>query len=99
MKLADLKLIFTLRCHEASELASAALDRELTASERWALRLHVFVCKPCRHLLKHLKAMREMLRSAPPTLHASAAGAEQLSAERRRKITRLLSEADGAEAS
>lgn len=98
MKLANLKLIFSLRCHEASELASAALDRELTASERWGLRLHTFVCKPCRRLIRQLHAMRELMRSAPTTVHASSAGAvARLSAARRQQIKQMLAESGGAE--
>jgi len=98
MKLANLKLVFSLRCHEASELASVALDRELTASERWGLRLHTFVCKPCRRLVRQLRAMREMMRSAPLSLHASSDGAiAQLSPERRQQIKQILADAGNAD--
>jgi anti-sigma factor RsiW len=94
MTLSDVRLVLALRCDEASELASAALDRELTAKERWALRFHTFVCKPCRRLVRQLRAMRELMSSAPLSLDASAAGASaQLSAERRRQIKQMLADA------
>ena len=98
MTLSDLRLVLALRCDEASELASAALDRKLTGSERWALRLHTFVCKPCRRLVRQPRAIREMMRSAPMSLDAGAAGAvAQLSAERRRQIKQMLADAEHAD--
>lgn len=95
MKRVNLRHFLALRCHEASEIASASLDRELTAGERWVLRLHAFVCQPCRRLIRQLRAMRQLMQSAPASLHASSAGAvARLSNERRRQMKQVLADAD-----
>jgi Putative zinc-finger len=99
MNFRNLKLIFSLRCAEASQLASESLDRELTPSERWALRLHTFVCHPCRRLLKQLRAMREAIAGMPDAVREASRGSlTQLSAQRRTEIKRLLREAQQRDA-
>lgn len=98
MKLADLKTVFALNCDKASELVSTALDRELTASERWGLRLHTFVCKPCRRLVRQLRAIRQLMGSIPESFQATSDDVvARLSDERRRQIKQLLTDAGSAE--
>lgn len=97
MKHSGLRLILFARCEEASEIASAALDRELTSSERWALRLHTLVCKPCRHLVRQLKALRAMMLSAPIHEREKLSGTiAHLSTERRRQLKQMLADARDA---
>jgi Putative zinc-finger len=98
MKLSGLKLILSTRCQEASELASAALDRELTASERWGLRLHTLLCAPCRRLIQQLQMMRETMRSVPSAQWRHMNGTiARLSQDRRQQIKQLLADARRAE--
>ncbi len=98
MNLAGLKRIFSTRCQEASELASAALDRELTASERWGLRLHTLLCKPCQRLIRQLQMMRKMMHSIPSAQRKSMNGTiARLSPDRRQQIKQLLADARSAE--
>jgi len=98
MKLAHLKTVFALHCHEATELASEALDRPLSTSERWGLRLHTAICGPCRRLIRHLRAMRQLARSVPAAWQAKSTSAvARLSPQRRRQIKQMLADAGGAE--
>ena len=52
-----------LTCKEASRLISLGLDRELTLSQRTALRLHLMLCNACTNV----KAQFEFLRRALST--------------------------------
>ena len=89
----DLKLILTVRCEEASRLASDALDRRLTLSERIAVRAHTWICRSCRRFHTQLAMLREFLKRMPKAQRDSlAATAPRLSDERRLRIERLLAE-------
>ena len=57
-------LILTLRCEEASRLASESLDRPLGPTDRWALRLHTWICGPCRCFLRQIRQIRRIATSA-----------------------------------
>ncbi|WP_425395269.1 zf-HC2 domain-containing protein [Aeoliella sp.] len=65
MKFPDLKLILKCQCQQASLLASEALDRDLTFSERWAVRMHFLVCKPCRRVARQLRQLQQAARQMP----------------------------------
>ncbi len=98
MKLASLKTVFALHCHEATELASDAMDRPLTRSERWGLRLHTFVCGPCRRFVGQLRAIRRLARSVPTVWQAKSTSAvARLSSQRRQQIKQLLVDAGANE--
>lgn len=94
MSLKGITKFVQLSCEEASQLASDSMDRDLTRSERWALRIHTFVCGSCRRLLQQLKILRaaaeKMPESAQQQLHEAL---PHLSAERKRQIKQLLAEA------
>lgn len=49
-------------CKEAAALMIAREDRALGASERWALRLHLSMCKACPNFEAQLLTMRGALR-------------------------------------
>lgn len=44
-----------LNCKQASQLVSQSLDRPLLWSERLQLKLHLFICNPCRRFKQQLK--------------------------------------------
>jgi len=46
-----------LNCKQASKLVSQSLDRPLSWAERCQLRLHLFICNPCRRFAKQLKLL------------------------------------------
>jgi hypothetical protein len=94
MTLRELRMMLSLSCEEASRLTSDALDRELSRGERWALRLHLLVCRGCRRLKQQLDLVRDLLHRPANSLHRSMGGQlPQLSADRKEHIKQLLREA------
>lgn len=47
-----------LNCKQTSQLVSQSLDRRLTLQERFAVRVHLLICKYCRRFSRQLMAMR-----------------------------------------
>jgi hypothetical protein len=85
---------WNLDCRAASELASESLDRDLTRSERIALRLHQLICPPCRRLVAQFQAVRRAVAALPsPWRRDWNNDSVELSAERRHAIKKLLAEA------
>ncbi len=90
--------IVGITCREASRLASAALDRELTRRECWALRIHTFLCRNCRRFAKQVATLHAATSFMPAQLRKELfAETTSLSAPRRDKIKRLLAEAATSE--
>jgi anti-sigma factor RsiW len=54
--------LLNLPCEGMSRLASESLDRELTRTERAALRMHTFYCSACRRYLRQLRQITRALR-------------------------------------
>jgi hypothetical protein len=52
--------ILTLNCREATALLSAAEDGRLDLTARFALRLHLVICKPCRAFGRQLRGLRKL---------------------------------------
>jgi anti-sigma factor RsiW len=50
-----------INCKEASRLMSMGLDRELSFSDRAALRLHLAVCSACNVVKSQFEFMRRAL--------------------------------------
>ena len=46
-------------CKRASELASAALDGDISVGERLQLAIHRFMCGPCRTYRDQIETVRE----------------------------------------
>lgn len=49
-------------CESASRLISESHERPLTLGERWALRLHLTMCRSCRRFAVQLEVIRRALR-------------------------------------
>lgn len=82
------KLILTLKCEQSTHLVSNSLDRELTAVERWAVRLHFIGCWSCRRFGKHIRQIR-----AAMTFHPEKTTDEQrLSTEALDRIRKAIQE-------
>ena len=47
-----------LNCKQTSQLVSQSLDRRLTLQERFAVKVHLWICKYCRHFSRQLMVMR-----------------------------------------
>lgn len=98
MSVRNLYKILSLTCEEASRLTSDALDRELSRSERWALRVHRLLCGGCRRFKQQLDIMRALLSKSPEPLQRSMSEQlPQLSPTRRQHIKQLLREASRTE--
>ncbi len=52
--------ILTLRCEEASRLASDSLDGPLPRPDRLALRLHLWLCASCRRFMDQIRQLRRL---------------------------------------
>ncbi|MDX8402702.1 MAG: zf-HC2 domain-containing protein [Mariprofundaceae bacterium] len=49
-------------CKQAMRIASDALERPLSPRERWLLRLHLFICRDCRHGADQFRMLHEVAR-------------------------------------
>jgi len=47
-----------LSCRQASQLISQSLDRPLTLRERFALKLHLTICKYCKRFSQQMQTLR-----------------------------------------
>ncbi|MBI5446311.1 MAG: anti-sigma factor [Deltaproteobacteria bacterium] len=52
-----------IRCREASQLASKALDVRLALKERLALRMHLFLCDACSRYRRQIRLLHQWIRS------------------------------------
>jgi hypothetical protein len=57
-----------LSCKEASQIISQSLDRQLTMRERFALKLHLLICKYCKQFSQQLQTIRVALKLAGSTI-------------------------------
>lgn len=77
-----------LSCKQASQLVSQALDRPLTRRERWALRLHLWMCAGCRRFNRQLILIR--LAVGRMLSETGQDGNLRLSPEARLRMTKAL---------
>ncbi len=49
-------------CKETSVLVTQSLDRGLTFQERFAMRLHLLICRNCARFMKQMHLIRTLLR-------------------------------------
>jgi hypothetical protein len=90
--------ILALSCCEASRLISEQQDRVLTRRERWALRIHTWVCDACRRFRAHLDFLRDAAARLPAEFRSELlTGTVQLAPARRDEIKRLLAKATASE--
>jgi hypothetical protein len=76
--------ILTLRCADSTRIVSESLDRELSATERWAIRVHAFVCRSCRRYRRQIEFLRLVMRG---TADAASGG---LSVQERERVRRAI---------
>jgi hypothetical protein len=51
-----------LSCKQASQIISQSLDRPLAMRERFALNLHLFICKYCKRFSQHIQCLRVAIK-------------------------------------
>jgi len=89
--LRSINLILTLKCREASALIAEGTDRELTASERWALRLHLAYCSSCRRFRQQLAFLRRLWTALERRLATGDVPLEEnLSDSARQRLQRMI---------
>ena len=54
-----------LTCKEASRLISEGLDRDLPATQRTALRMHITICKACQRISAQFDFLRRAVGGYP----------------------------------
>lgn len=81
----------TPSCQKASELASQALERPLSLSERVALRLHFLICACCKRYVVQLRLLRWMIRQSIRRLEEPGSPVDVvLAPEARERIKRAV---------
>lgn len=78
-----MKLWIKIKCKEATELASRAMDLNLPISAQFALKLHHLVCVHCARFARQLHQIRRLLRADSVVEPADDAG---LSTHARQRI-------------
>jgi hypothetical protein len=58
-----IRLVLLLTCRDAAPLLSRAIDQALAASERAALRVHLWICPSCRRYRGQLDLIRRVVSS------------------------------------
>jgi hypothetical protein len=61
-----------LSCKQASQIISQSLDRPLTMRERFALRLHLLICKYCKRFSQQLQTLRVALRQMTSSIESNS---------------------------
>lgn len=77
-----------ISCKEASRLLSERLERRLPFGQRWALRLHLWVCAECRRFARQLNLLRRLLGRARQD--GSCCVGHPLPDDARRRIAKAL---------
>ena len=83
-----------LTCKDASRLVSEGLERRLGLRERWALRLHLWICDNCRRFERQIRLLRRALRRLASGVETETQIPELPSAARER-IRKAIAERDG----
>ena len=60
-----------LSCKQASQLISQSLDRPLTMRERFALKLHLFVCKYCKRFSQQVQTLRVAIKTVVSSIESN----------------------------
>jgi len=75
-------------CRQVARLQSDALDRRLSLSKRFGLRLHLLLCKWCRRYGKQIRFLRRAAREHSDELNEAAP--RRLSSEARERLKRTV---------
>ena len=57
-----------LSCKQASQLISLSLDRPLMLRERFALKLHLLICKFCKRFSQQVQTLRVAIKTMVGTI-------------------------------
>jgi len=48
-----------LNCRQASELMSQGMDAKLSMKDRWALKMHLMMCRGCAGFMQQIRFLRK----------------------------------------
>jgi len=60
-------------CKDVTQLASEALEHELSFRQRWGLRLHLWLCRNCRRFVRQLRFLHRASHAASADLPSRTA--------------------------
>jgi hypothetical protein len=78
-------------CQQTVETISQSMERPLTLSEKFKLKLHLWICVWCQWYLEHLHVIRDASRAQGNEAADQITGAT-LSTEARERIRRRLTD-------
>ncbi|MHC4306958.1 MAG: zf-HC2 domain-containing protein [Planctomycetota bacterium] len=92
----DMVKLLTLHCREATALLSAAQDGKLSRVDRWALRMHLLICAPCRRYRRQLHKLARLIDAAVKRLEADGRlPGVRLSDEARQRLRKVIESGSG----
>lgn len=77
-----------LNCKQTSQLVSQSLDRRLTLQERFAVKVHLWICKYCRRFSRQLLAVRSGLQRMTQSVEENTD--LQMPSESKARIAKVL---------
>lgn len=77
-----------LNCKQTSQLVSQSLDRRLTWQERFAVKVHLWICKYCRRFSRQLLAVRSGLQRLTQSVEENTD--LQMPSESKARIAKVL---------
>ena len=83
-------------CSRATELMSASLDGHLSLHQRFAVKIHLFMCKLCSRCWRQMIFLRNVMHECSErseNMHSTAG--HSLSAEACKRIKNALREQEG----
>ena len=95
---AALKMILTLRCEDSIRILSESRDGQVTWVERWAYRLHLIGCVPCRRFRRQIDFLRQAARLRGSEEPMPPGAAVELSQKTRDQILAKIRSANSEEA-
>ena len=72
-----------LSCKQASQVISQSLDRPLTMRERFALNLHLLICKYCKRFSQQLQTLRVAMNTMVSSIESNNSIEMPIAAKRR----------------
>lgn len=81
-----------MNCKQASQLISRTLDETLSIRERFALKLHLYLCKYCSRFSQQLHNLHIALHNMGKSIEDDTS--IKLSSERKKEIVNSLASKD-----
>jgi hypothetical protein len=90
--LAAVKMVLTLSCDESTRLTSMSMDRDLSRSERVAVRLHAVSCRACRRFRRQIQFIRDAIRGRLAAKSVVPFPGPSLTPEARKRLKHIVAQ-------